>query len=64
VDDPTQDEEARAIAIGAAGSVLDGPMAGWQGIVTRSRRDRLTLLLSLFGRQVTAEFHPRQVEAV
>lgn len=64
VDDPGQTPGASYMAVGAAGSVLEGPLAGFSGVCTRSRRDRLTMLLSLFGRQVETEFHPRQVEAV
>jgi len=62
VDDPLEHPEAR-MAVGATGTVVQGPWAGWGGICTLSRRDRLTLLLSAFGRLVPIEFRHDQVIA-
>jgi transcriptional antiterminator RfaH len=63
VDDPGEHPEASRIRVGATGTVLGGPWAGWTGICTLSRRDRLTLLLSLFGRQVPVSLRHDQVIA-
>lgn len=63
VDDPGEHPEASRIRAGATGTVLQGPWAGWQGVCTLSRRDRLTLLLSLFGRSTPVELRHDQVIA-
>jgi transcriptional antiterminator RfaH len=63
VDDPGECPEASRIRAGASGTVLQGPWAGWTGICTLSRRDRLTLLLALFGRQVPVSLRHDQVIA-
>jgi transcription antitermination factor NusG len=63
VDDPGERPEASRIRAGASGTVVQGPWAGWGGLCTLSRRDRLTLLLSAFGRLVPIEFRHDQVVA-
>ncbi len=63
VDDPGEHPEASRMRAGALGSVVAGPWAGWEGVCTLSRRDRLTLLLRLFGRVVPVEFRLDQVRA-
>jgi transcription antitermination factor NusG len=62
VDDPLEHPEAR-IAVGATGTVVQGPWAGWDGVVALSRAKRLTLLLRLFGRTVPVDFRHDQVVA-
>ena len=63
VDDPGEHPDATRMRVGATGSVVAGPWAGWEGVCTLSRRDRLTLLLRLFGRVVPVEFRLDQVRA-
>ncbi len=63
VDDPGEHPEAYRMRVGATGTVVQGPWAGWEGVCTLSRRDRLTLLLRLFGRVVPVEFRIDQVRA-
>ncbi len=63
VDDPGEHPEATRMRVGATGTVVQGPWQGWAGVCTFSRRDRLTLLLGLFGRVVPVEFRLDQVRA-
>jgi transcription antitermination factor NusG len=63
VDDPGDGPETSRIAPGAHVTVRGGPWAGFQGICSRNRRDRLTALLTLFGRVCPVDFRPDQVEA-
>lgn len=50
-------------APGATVRVVHGPLAGWAGIVQLSRRDRLRVLLELFGSAVTVELNPGMIVA-
>ena len=47
VDDPGYAE----VKPGDCGQIVEGPWAGWSGICTVRARDRVALLLSVFGRE-------------
>ena len=57
VDDPGASAALSSrMPLGAAGTVVEGPLAGWSGICTLSTEKRVRLLLSLFGGQREVEF--------
>ncbi|MFN6950965.1 MAG: transcription termination/antitermination protein NusG [Albidovulum sp.] len=51
------------LARGDRARVTDGPFRGFEGIVDLSVRDRVDVLISLFGREMAVKFEPGQVEA-
>jgi len=50
------DQGHAAIGAGDQATVLEGPWAGWAGICTLSSRERVRLLLSVFGREAEVDF--------
>jgi transcription antitermination factor NusG len=64
VDDPLSPEAWQHISLGASVSVVEGPLAGLLGSVTRlSARNRCSVLLSLLGRECVMDL-PAQALAV
>ncbi len=61
VDDPGQDASVVYLQPGQMARVLDGPLKDFEGVVRLSSQDRITLLLSLFGRESEVRFKPRAV---
>jgi transcription antitermination factor NusG len=61
VDDPGERFEPCSLTVGAAGTVSDGPLAGWSGICTLSAGHRVRLLLQLFGQAREVEFRSASV---
>ncbi len=64
VDDPGQNASVVYLQPGTQARVLDGPLAGWDGVVTLSRADRIVLLMTLFGRPSEVGFKPTAVAPV
>lgn len=64
VDDPGDARPPDHIPLGSPVTVLGGPWQGLRGITTLNRRNRLTVLLTLFGRgAVPVDLRPDQVKA-
>lgn len=56
--------QQRRFEKGDAVRVIDGPWAGWNGFVELSKRKRVEVLLSIFGRETITQLTPKQVELV
>lgn len=56
---PTRPRELQA---GDMGRVISGPLAEFSGICARAARDRVWLLLTMFGREQTVPFRREDVE--
>lgn len=62
VDDPLSPEAWKNIPTGAAVSVVEGPLAGLVGSVTRlSAKGRCSVLLSLLGRECVMDIAPQSL---
>ena len=57
------DKIKAAFAKGSKVRLTDGPFAGFDGIVHRSVRERIEVLVQLFGRTTKVQFEASQVEA-
>ncbi len=62
VDDPGDATNIVQFNPGERARVATGPLAGFEGICSLSSRERVTLLLSLFGRQTPTRFNPAELE--
>jgi transcription antitermination factor NusG len=63
VDDPGDAPAVSHIPLGAAVSVVHGPLAGLAGVVALSSANRVCVLLRLLGREVRANLDPQHVRA-
>lgn len=59
-----QAKQAQKYEKGDAVRVLDGPWTSWSGFVEMSKKDRVIVLLSIFGRNTRAEMTRDQIELV
>ena len=55
---------APTMPVGRLGRVLDGPLAGWQGVCTMSTERRVRLLLAVLGGSREVEFSQKSVTEV
>lgn len=56
--------EPREMRRGDSGTILAGPFQSFAGVCTRSTRERVILLMTIFGRSSEAEFRRQDVELI